>query len=265
MNHSTSPSLATMRFSLGLPNPLWVVRLLIVWLFMTTPLFIEAGHKSKKCRKTPSVLTSDNFPRTDPKLVGLIYQMLKVIDLLFTENGIVYWIDGGTALGAVRHHGFIPWDDDADLIFLIEDEKKIFALSHEFAKYGFYLQKDEIFRLYPSREKKYPYIDIAGYSLFSDNTLRFDYEPARTKFAAFYWLPEEVSYLRRVKFGPIELNAPNDMMRYLFTGYGSDCMFYAIFQKHHVSRKNEAWIQEKVKIVDFSPANYEIENPFIPL
>jgi lipopolysaccharide cholinephosphotransferase len=211
------------------------------------------------------VLTSSIFPRTDPKLVGLIYQMLKVIDLLFTKHGIFYWIHGGTALGAVRHQGMIPWDDDADLIFLMRDERRIFALADEFAKYGFYLKKDKIFRLYPSVEKRYPYIDIAGYSLTSGNTLRFHCKVSRKLFPNFYWLPEEIASLKRVKFGPIELNAPNEMMRYLITGYGADCMSRATFQTPHAPGKDKVIIREKVIIDDFSPAEYEIENPNIPL
>ena len=42
------------------------------------------------------------------------------IDALFKENNIPYFLDGGSALGAVRHHGFIPWDDDFDIIILPE-------------------------------------------------------------------------------------------------------------------------------------------------
>lgn len=44
-----------------------------------------------------------------------ILEIMKYIDKLCRENGIVYYIMGGTALGAIRHGGFIPWDDDLDI------------------------------------------------------------------------------------------------------------------------------------------------------
>ncbi len=50
---------------------------------------------------------------------------MKYIDSLCRQNGIVYYIMGGTALGAVRHGGFIPWDDDLD-IFMTPDQYKKF-------------------------------------------------------------------------------------------------------------------------------------------
>ncbi len=64
--------------------------------------------------------------------------------------------------------------------------------------------------------------------------------------------------LVRVKFGPLMLNAPQEMMRYLFTGYGADCLSYATFQKHHDGALKDLKIQKKVRIVDFSPAAYEL-------
>lgn len=47
--------------------------------------------------------------------------MAKDIDTLCRKHNITYWIDGGTTLGAVRSGGFIPWDDDLDFCFLVDD------------------------------------------------------------------------------------------------------------------------------------------------
>ena len=59
-----------------------------------------------------------------------ILHIMKYIDHVCRENGIVYYIMGGTALGAVRHGGFIPWDDDLD-IFMIPSEYAKFKRAME--------------------------------------------------------------------------------------------------------------------------------------
>lgn len=50
---------------------------------------------------------------------------LKKVVAVLESNGISYWINFGTLLGAVRHNGFIPWDDDLDICVLRSDKDRI--------------------------------------------------------------------------------------------------------------------------------------------
>ncbi len=46
----------------------------------------------------------------------ILLQLVKELDDICKRNNITYYLIGGSALGAVRHHGFLPWDDDADIV-----------------------------------------------------------------------------------------------------------------------------------------------------
>lgn len=56
-------------------------------------------------------------------------EVLAQIDKICSENGIPYFADSGTLLGAVRHKGFIPWDDDMDICMMREDYIKFLSVA----------------------------------------------------------------------------------------------------------------------------------------
>ena len=70
----------------------------------------------------------------------VLLEMLKMIDGLCQSNDIPYYLVGGSALGAVRHKGFIPWDDDADIAMMREDYERFLQLLPKILPDGYMFQ-----------------------------------------------------------------------------------------------------------------------------
>ena len=64
------------------------------------------------------------------------------------RQNIRYTMIGGTMLGAVRHHGFIPWDDDVDVMVRLEDAEKLEQ----------FFRSDDFFLQTPGTDPEMPYI-----------------------------------------------------------------------------------------------------------
>lgn len=58
-------------------------------------------------------------------------EILQEIDKLCQRHGISWFAEWGTLLGAVRHKGFIPWDDDIDIVMMRNDYEHFLRVSHE--------------------------------------------------------------------------------------------------------------------------------------
>ena len=58
------------------------------------------------------------------KMLDILKYFIKICD----ENGLRYWAGGGTCLGALRHGGFIPWDDDLDIFMPRPDYERLYKI-----------------------------------------------------------------------------------------------------------------------------------------
>lgn len=65
--------------------------------------------------------------------------LVKLIDVCKKHN-LRIWVSGGSLLGAVRHHGFIPWDDDTDVFLPREDYDKLISLYDKEFSNPYYLE-----------------------------------------------------------------------------------------------------------------------------
>ena len=61
----------------------------------------------------------------------VILSIIKDIDILCQKHNIPYYLLGGSCIGAIRHKGFIPWDDDLDIILTRENYNKLINVCKE--------------------------------------------------------------------------------------------------------------------------------------
>lgn len=73
----------------------------------------------------------------------VLMELWYVFDSICARNHIKYQLYAGSALGAVRHHGIIPWDDDLDVVMLREDYNRFMDIAEsELDKNQYFLQRE---------------------------------------------------------------------------------------------------------------------------
>lgn len=79
----------------------------------------------------------------DPKVAAAQKVMLEIlieVHKICVKYNLTYWLEAGTLLGAIRHKGFIPWDDDCDISMPRDDYERFLEIAERELPSGFFLQ-----------------------------------------------------------------------------------------------------------------------------
>ncbi len=204
----------------------------------------------------------------DPRAIQRIYQMFKDVNDLFSVCHIHYWVDSGTLLGAVRHNGLIPWDDDLDLCMLQDQEQKFLDLIYILQKFGYRVVGMPYgYKIYPidgepmaNRPWKHPSCDIF-IVLQKNDKFYYKMHWNQEKTAGIvYMKAEELFPLRSYVFGPLVVSGPNNPYPYLDRWYGYDWSTIACGSYDHKLGKPVAKVSKTLTDEDRKPAL-----PYLPL
>jgi phosphorylcholine metabolism protein LicD len=218
----------------------------MIVVFLGTVLLIELGawyffkEKTNRFAKTLA-------PLCHSTVILSLYQLLKDTDELLTANQVPYLITGGTLLGAVRHQGIIPWDDDIDIALPAEAQEQFIALIPAFKKLGYWVLP-EIFGyrivkpVHPSlvwqwmgKTYFWKMICLDVFTLVRNNDKAEGYLPL---WPNDYFYLHEIYPLKRYRFGALWVQGPQKATPYLDRSYGTEWNTVAYRQTSHKIHPN---------------------------
>jgi lipopolysaccharide cholinephosphotransferase len=211
------------------------------------------------------------YTRTSPAIVDQVYYLIEKLNAIADKHGLKYWATAGTLLGALRHKGMIPWDDDGDFAILESDVVKLKDMKEDLAAEGIMLEDAPLglCKLKLTYEKRKELFQTDEEADLDFVTVQKDKQnrwiPSNDSYFALYpkeiFFTEEITSLQKVPFGPrgITVPVPKNAERFVQRVYGEDCLDYGLMTHSHKGffgfklgnfEYNPILTKQKVKIVD---------------
>ena len=181
-----------------------------------------------------------------------ILEIMRDVDALCKEFNIEYYLLGGSAIGAIRHKGFIPWDDDLDIVMSPENYIKFIKVCRKHLdKDKYYFQEGLVnwpLNFSKVRLKGTRLIEVEGYSDESENlgiyldVFKLEYSPSNkiaqgwqyfwAKYFLCYQLAsrtfESANFKKKLMLFlsfPLRNKAIRNKVKHIIEGYGSDSTY----------------------------------------
>jgi len=246
--------------------------------FMTvTDHDVEMARQSILAREQLIPVTDAHQRRIDAQTAGKLYALMMEVDDFLRHHHLTYWATSGTLLGAIRHQGLIPWDDDLDICMYAHEIPHLLSLQDELAQrglaiamhpFGWYKiywvdgQKIEIIDKHRKAyhyedffEWTFPSVDIFVMHLDGKNMVSHVSEKAKSVWTGEYFHAHElIPPFTLLPFGPMYIPVPRNTHEILNRMYGHDWNEITYCEYDH--QKEDSIQKIKVALIDRSSVPY---------